>query len=64
MSDATENFYMDVEYAGSAGRLFGLSLKTLALTVLTLGIYRFWMRTRMRRYYWSSVHVYKRQSFH
>ena len=55
MSDATENFYMDVEYAGSAGRLFGLSLKTLALTVLTLGIYRFWMRTRMRRYYWSSV---------
>ena len=55
MSDATESFYMDVDYAGRAGPLFGLSIKTLLLTVLTLGIYRFWMKTRMRRYYWSSV---------
>jgi len=55
MSDASESVYMDVDYAGKAGRLFGISLKTLCLTVLTLGIYRFWMKTRMRRYYWSSV---------
>jgi len=55
MSDTTDSFYMDVDYAGRAGPLFGLSFKTLLLTVLTLGIYRFWMKTRMRRYYWSSV---------
>jgi hypothetical protein len=29
--------------------------RTGLLTVLTLGIYRFWMKTRLRRYYWSSV---------
>ncbi|MGI9389380.1 MAG: YjgN family protein [Boseongicola sp.] len=25
------------------------------MTVLTVGIYRFWMKTRLRRYYWSSI---------
>lgn len=25
------------------------------LTVLTLGIYRFWMKTRLRRWYWSAI---------
>ena len=25
------------------------------LSVVTLGIYRFWMKTRLRRYYWSSI---------
>jgi hypothetical protein len=43
------------EFAGRRGPLFRLALKTGALTVLTLGIYRFWMKTRLRRYYWSSV---------
>jgi len=44
-----------VEFAGRRGRLFWLALKTSILTVLTLGFYRFWMKTRLRRYYWSSV---------
>ena len=30
-------------------------MKTGLLTVLTLGFYRFWMRTRLRRWYWSSI---------
>lgn len=42
-------------YAGTRGRLFGLALKTSLLTVLTLGLYRFWMKTRLRRFYWSAV---------
>ena len=25
------------------------------MTVLTLGIYRFWMKTRLRRWYWSAI---------
>ncbi|NNF70792.1 MAG: DUF898 family protein [Rhodobacteraceae bacterium] len=43
------------DFAGKHGPLFMLALKTSMLTVLTLGIYRFWMKTRLRRYYWSSV---------
>jgi hypothetical protein len=43
------------EFAGSRGPLFRLALRTGLLTVLTLGFYRFWMKTRLRRYYWSSV---------
>lgn len=43
------------EFAGKRGRLFWLVLKMSVLTVLTLGLYRFWMKTRLRRWYWSSV---------
>ncbi len=43
------------DFAGSRGPLFRLALRTGILTVLTLGFYRFWMKTRLRRYYWSSV---------
>ncbi len=44
-----------VEFSGTKGRLFGLALRTGVLTILTLGLYRFWMKTRLRRYLWSSV---------
>lgn len=37
--------------------LFWLSLKTAILTVLTLGFYRFWMVTRLRRHYWHSIRI-------
>ena len=43
------------DFAGHRGPLFRLALRTGVLTVLTLGFYRFWMKTRLRRYYWSSV---------
>lgn len=46
---------LTTDFAGQKGPLFALALKTSILTVLTLGIYRFWMKTRLRRYYWSSV---------
>ena len=38
---------------GRSGELFVIFLINLALTVLTLGIYRFWGKTRIRRYVWS-----------
>lgn len=41
-------------YSGNRGALFGLAFKTGLLTVFTLGIYRFWAKTRIRRYVWSS----------
>jgi hypothetical protein len=46
---------LSTDFAGARGPLFRLALRTGLLTVLTLGFYRFWMKTRLRRYYWSSV---------
>jgi uncharacterized membrane protein YjgN (DUF898 family) len=46
---------MAVEFVGKRGALFWLALKTGFFTVLTLGFYRFWMKTRLRRWYWSAI---------
>ncbi len=46
---------LNTGFAGRRGRLFWLALRTSLLTVLTLGLYRFWMKTRLRRFYWSSI---------
>lgn len=43
-----------VAFAGRPG-FFKLLLKNAVLTLLTLGIYRFWARTAMRRYLWNNV---------
>jgi uncharacterized membrane protein YjgN (DUF898 family) len=47
--------HLKTTFTGQRGPLFWLGLKTGILTVLTLGLYRFWMKTRLRRYFWSSV---------
>ena len=44
-----------VAFTGKRGALFWLALKTGFFTILTLGFYRFWMKTRLRRYYWSAI---------
>ncbi len=44
-----------VGFVGRRRPLFWLALRTGIVTVLTLGIYRFWMKTRLRRWYWSAV---------
>ena len=46
---------LQTEYVGTKGQLFRLALTSSILTVLTLGIYRFWMKTRLRRFYWSAI---------
>ena len=40
---------------GRSGELFVIFLINLALSIVTLGIYRFWGRTRIRRYVWSQT---------
>ena len=37
------------EYDGKISELFGVFLKNLMLTIITLGFYRFWAITRLRR---------------
>lgn len=46
---------LKTEFLGDRGALFSFGLKLSFLTVLTLGIYRFWMKTRLRRWYWSAI---------
>ena len=43
------------QYRGTRGELFHLAIVTTILTVITLGIYRFWAKTRIRKYIWSSA---------
>lgn len=45
------------EFVGLRRHLFWLAFKTGILTVLTLGFYRFWMKTRLRRWYWSAIRI-------
>ncbi len=42
-------------YSGRAMQILPIVLGNLALTFLTLGIYRFWAKTRMRRYFVSRI---------
>lgn len=45
-------------YDGKGSRLFQLSLKMAGLSLLTAAIYRFWGKTRIRRYLWSSISIF------
>ena len=42
-------------YIGQRGEVLVLAFTRMAITILTLGIGRFWMATRLRRHYWSSI---------
>jgi len=46
---------MALEFSGHRLRVFWLLTWTAILTVLTLGVYRFWGRSLVRRYIWSSA---------
>jgi len=45
-------------YDGRLGELYGIFFVNLLLSIVTLGFYRFWARTRMRRYVWSRVSLH------
>ena len=49
----------DVAFSGKAYPLFKLLLKNTVLTVLTMGIYRFWAKTWLRRYFWNNITIAK-----
>lgn len=46
-----------LEYHGTGGTLLGISIVNLLLTILTLGIYSFWARTKVRRYLYSQTEL-------
>ena len=47
-----------LRHDGRLGEIFVLFLVNLLLTVVTLGIYRFWGKTRIRRYVWSHTSLH------
>lgn len=47
----TETF----EFTGRRGPFFKLLLINLFLTIITLGIYRFWAKTNVRRFIWLNI---------
>lgn len=48
---------LTVQYRGDPAKLFPLALGTGMLAVVTLGIYRFWAKARVRRHVWGQVRV-------
>jgi uncharacterized membrane protein YjgN (DUF898 family) len=47
---------LDFSYVKRPG-LFKLTIINFLLGLITLGIYRFWAKTNVRRHIWSSVHI-------
>lgn len=45
------------EYNGKLGKLYGIFIANLLLNMVTLTIWRFWGKTNLRRYIWSSMSV-------
>ena len=46
-----------VRFLGDEGALWRLRIKGAALVVGTLGIYRFWLATDVRRFLWSNTEI-------
>jgi len=44
-----------LRHDGAGGEIFAILARNLALTTVTLGIYRFWAKTRIRRYLWNHM---------
>jgi len=47
-----------ITYDGEMGPLAKLGIKVSLLTLVTLGFYRFWGKTRIRQYLWSRISVF------
>jgi uncharacterized membrane protein YjgN (DUF898 family) len=45
----------NVRFSGKRGELFGRLLRGYLLMVPTLGLYRFWLTTTKRRFYWQNT---------
>lgn len=53
----TDSRTAQMTFDGDGSEVFALALKTGVLTFVTLGIYRFWAKTRLRTYFWSRTRL-------
>jgi len=44
-----------IRYEGRTGAIAAIALQNALYSLLTLGVYRFWAKTRLRRYLWGST---------
>lgn len=44
-----------ISFHGEGGTLFGIYVVNLFLTLITLGIYSFWGRVKVRNYIWGQI---------
>jgi len=42
-------------YDGKGSEVLSLAIRNAGLTLVSLGIYRFWAKTRMRQYFWGHI---------
>ena len=54
-TSASENKIYPFSFQGNGGTLFGIQIVNLLFIVVTLGIYYFWAKTRVRNYTWSQI---------
>ena len=47
----------EVSFVGRRGPLLSLVLKNSFFTVLSFGLYRFWAKTWIRRYFWNNLRI-------
>lgn len=52
-----EKKYAKLRYHGEGGALFGLVLINALLTMITLGIYSFWGRTKVRQFHYNETEM-------
>lgn len=50
-------------FQGTGGTLFGIHMVNLCLTLLTLGVYRFWAKAKVRAYLWSQTELWTETEF-
>ena len=55
MTAETSDSALTIRYDGTARHVAGIEAINTLLTVLSLGIYRFWAKTRLRRYFWTRI---------
>ncbi|MGB0844552.1 MAG: DUF898 family protein [Alphaproteobacteria bacterium] len=48
---------LSISYSGRAAPIAKIQLFNLLMLIPTLGVYRFWAITRLRRYFWSSISI-------
>lgn len=57
LAAAAEQPHSTVRFSGTRGELFGRLVRGYLLMVPTLGLYRFWLTTAKRRFYWQNTIV-------
>jgi len=57
MTSAPGNHARAIRFTGRWQEYLGIAVTNLLLTIVTLGIYRFWAKARERRYLWANTQI-------